>query len=198
MAAAGEYPSALHFYELHDEIGRAAGPVLASVTYRATCVPRREVVAVKVFDLEQDTAGVEHLTNEVNRWKELRHDNIVELHTTFNNDHHLYVVTQLHDMGSAIDVIRAGFPDGFGELDACAILREVLQGIEYLHKQGKMHRNLKAENIMLHSTGAVRIADFSLSQTLLEVEAAEGGATRRARRSPSSAPRRAPRTRAGR
>jgi serine/threonine protein kinase len=81
----------------------------------------------------------------------------------------LCIVTEWHDLGSALGVLRAsradGRAEGFGETDALVILKAALAALAYLHAQGKMHRNLKASNLLLHAaTGAVRISDFSLSQ----------------------------------
>ena len=62
--------------------------------------------------------------------------------------------------GSALDLMKAG---KFEESHIQIILREVLKGLEYLHHEMKLHRDIKAENVMFANGGNIRVVDFGFA-----------------------------------
>lgn len=97
------------------------------------------------------------------------HPNVVKYLTSFTADTNLYIVTELLEGGSVYDIMRYKYPNGLEDEDLLlAILKQVLQALQYFHSNGHIHRDIKASNILLDKEGVVRIADFGVSACLIE------------------------------
>ncbi|KAG5532115.1 hypothetical protein RHGRI_026658 [Rhododendron griersonianum] len=75
------------------------------------------------------------------------HPNVLKLHCLFVIDHNLWVIMPFMAGGSCLHILKAVHPDGFEEVVIATILREVLKGLEYVHHQGRIHRDVKAMQI---------------------------------------------------
>lgn len=84
-----------------------------------------------------------------NIWREVQtmvlvdHPNVLKSHCSFVEEHNLWVVMPFMSGGSCLHILKATHPNGFGEVVIATILREVLKGLEYLHGQGHIHRDVK-------------------------------------------------------
>jgi len=159
-------------YSLERLIGRGA---FAKV-YLATCPSKKlntiERVALKIMDLEQVTAEITEISKEVQMMRMCCHTNILCCHASFVNKSDLYLVMPLMEKGSCLHIMHAakqnGFGEGMSEEWLGYILLEVLRGLEYLHENGHIHRDIKAGNVLLDPSGRVALADFGVSSWLVQ------------------------------
>jgi len=91
---------------------------------------------------------------------------VVRFHCSFVFEETLWIVMDLQE-GSVRDVLKWKYPHGIDdETVLCTILYQALQGINFLHEQYMIHRDIKAGNILFNKEGQIKLADFGVSALL--------------------------------
>ena len=131
-------------YILGEKLGEGA---FAKVRI-ATQIHIKEKCAVKIFEkkLLEGSRDVERLKKEIKILKKLRHKNIIQLYDIMESKHNLYFVMEYCKNGELFDYIVK--KKRLKESEACIFFQQLINGVEYLHKQGIIHRDLKPENLL--------------------------------------------------
>jgi calcium/calmodulin-dependent protein kinase I len=153
-------------YEVGDEIGRGAFSVVKNGRDKRTS----EKVAIKFIEKKfVDKQDLVLLAREIDIMKKVHHPNILRLIQVFETEDVIALVMELVNGGELFyKIVEKG---NYSEEDAAKIVRQMIQGVEYLHEKGIAHRDLKPENLLCSSDDRpeyqpfrVVIADFGLSK----------------------------------
>ncbi|PUZ38263.1 hypothetical protein GQ55_9G182600 [Panicum hallii var. hallii] len=151
-------------YRLMEEVGYGAH----AVVYRAIFLPRNEVVAVKCLDLDQLNNNIDEIQREAQIMSLIDHPNVIRAYCSFVVEHSLWVIMPFMTEGSCLHLMKISYQDGFDEPVIGSILKETLKALEYLHRQGQIHRDVKAGNILIDSAGVVKLGDFGVSACMFD------------------------------
>ncbi|KAH8108481.1 ras guanine nucleotide exchange factor domain-containing protein [Phellopilus nigrolimitatus] len=102
---------------------------------------------------------------EVEIWRDLQHPHVSRLYGIVYFEDHIYSVSAWMENGSALDYINSREE----VINRLNILGDAASGMEYLHRRGVIHGDLRAANILIGNDGKACVADFGLSQVIEEV-----------------------------
>ncbi|KAK4525139.1 hypothetical protein GAYE_SCF08G3045 [Galdieria yellowstonensis] len=145
-------------YELKEKIGQGSFGEVYKAVEKAT----GKLVAIKLIDLEDAKGDIEEFRREIRILSQLNNPYIVEYYNSFLSDSFLWMVMEYLEGGSIKELIAATGP--LSEDAAAVCLREILFALSYFHREGRLHRDIKAANILLSSEGHVKLADFGVSE----------------------------------
>ncbi|CAK9173651.1 unnamed protein product [Ilex paraguariensis] len=138
-----------------------------------------ELLAVKEVSIagncaskEKTQAHIWELEEEVKLLKNLSHPNIVRYLGTAREEESLNILLEFVPGGSISSLL--GKFGSFPESVIRMYTKQLLLGLEYLHKNGIMHRDIKGANILVDNKGCIRLADFGASKKVVELATITG------------------------
>lgn len=125
-------------------------------------IPTGREVAIKIIDKTQlNPSSLQKLYREVRIMKILNHPNIVKLFEVIETEKTLYLVMEYASGGEVFDYLVAH--GRMKEKEARAKFRQIVSAVQYCHQKHIVHRDLKAENLLLDADMNIKIADFGFS-----------------------------------
>nr|XP_019596070.1 PREDICTED: cyclin-dependent kinase 10 isoform X4 [Rhinolophus sinicus] len=135
------------------------------IVYRARDTQTDEIVALKKvrMDKEKDGVPVSSL-REITLLLRLRHPNIVELKEVVVGNHLESIFLVMGYCEQDLASLLENMPAPFSEAQVKCIVLQVLRGLQYLHQNFIIHRDLKVSNLLMTDKGCVKTADFGLAR----------------------------------
>ncbi|KAK2646947.1 hypothetical protein Ddye_022142 [Dipteronia dyeriana] len=138
-----------------------------------------ELLAVKQVSIaansasrEKTQAHIRELEEEVKLLKNLKHPNIVRYLGTAREDESLNILLEFVPGGSISSLL--GKFGSFPESVIRMYTKQLLLGLDYLHMNGIMHRDIKGANILVDNKGCIKLADFGASKKVVELATING------------------------
>ena len=155
---AEDRPFTLGRYKLEKRLGGVMG-----IVFKGIDTQTNQAVAIKVLpkSLAQDASFVERFKREVRATSSLSHPNIISVWDSGVINSTFYLAMEYVEGETLIK--RLHRENVLSEKEALSIGLGVARALEHAHAQGVLHRDVKPENIMISSTGQVKLADLGLA-----------------------------------
>jgi len=153
--------------------GEVIGHGATAVVYKGMDQDTGQLVAIKEINLHDDSSD-QHQKKDVALDKEaqilqrLQHPNIVGYLGVAMQNSYMYIYQEWVPGGSVASIIRA-FGGALSPNVAAAYARHVATGLEYLHTNGIIHRDLKSANVLVTELGVAKLSDFGTSLIMLGI-----------------------------
>ncbi|ESO00628.1 hypothetical protein HELRODRAFT_131017, partial [Helobdella robusta] len=151
-------PYRVGYYHMEKTIGKGNFAVVKLATHITT----KSKVAIKIIQKTRlDDECVRKILQEINIMKMLKHPHIIRLYQVMQTEKLIYLVTEYASGGEIFDHIVAH--GRMNEKEARKKFKQIVSAVSYCHKMNVVHRDLKAENLLLDSGLNVKVADFGFS-----------------------------------
>eukprot|EP00698_Gefionella_okellyi_P015722 TRINITY_DN4453_c0_g1_i1.p1 TRINITY_DN4453_c0_g1~~TRINITY_DN4453_c0_g1_i1.p1 ORF type:complete len:419 (-),score=70.10 TRINITY_DN4453_c0_g1_i1:116-1372(-) len=133
--------------------------------WKAVDTRTQDILAVKIINLEEAEDCWEDIRREVSVLVQCDNPHVARYYGSFVKDRELWILFEYLAGGSLRELLTSnGGP--LDEAVIAVVMREVLEGLVYLHDQSRVHRDIKAANLLLSASGEVKLAEFGVSGQL--------------------------------
>ncbi|PGH00703.1 STE/STE20/YSK protein kinase [Helicocarpus griseus UAMH5409] len=150
-------------YQMLEELGSGS----FGTVYKAIEKETGEIVAIKHIDLESSEDDIQEIQQEISVLATCASPYVTQYRRSFLRGYKLWIVMEYLGGGSCLDLLKPGV---FNEAHIAIICQQLLLGLDYLHEEGKIHRDVKAANVLLSQTGKVKLADFGVAAQLTNIK----------------------------
>eukprot|EP01117_Protostelium_nocturnum_P007591 TRINITY_DN271_c0_g1_i1.p1 TRINITY_DN271_c0_g1~~TRINITY_DN271_c0_g1_i1.p1 ORF type:complete len:630 (+),score=205.34 TRINITY_DN271_c0_g1_i1:185-2074(+) len=150
-----EGPDPQRQLEMLERLGKGS----FGAVYKAKHTPTGSFIAVKKMLVED----LEECLSEIEIMKECSCPQVVDYFGHFMKDEHLWIIMEYCGLGALGDVMALSKRKTLVETEIASILRHMLLGLEYMHSLGKIHRDIKPDNVLLNEKGECKLADFGVA-----------------------------------
>jgi len=149
-------------YELTEKIGQGG----FGYVYKAVDNMTGATVACKLINLDDASDELEDVQQEISVMSNCNCSQLTKYFTSFLSGSQLWIVMEYLEGGSLSDLLVDSGP--LDEPTIAYVMRELLTALAYLHGERKIHRDVKAGNILVSAGGGVKLADFGVTGQLTE------------------------------
>ncbi|XP_071969747.1 protein kinase C delta type-like [Engystomops pustulosus] len=148
-------PRGLSHFNIHQELARGG----FGIVYLASTIEKKTMVAIKAIAKRKQNASL--LTEKSVLLRSSGKPYLCQVYSGFQNDIYGFLAMEYLPGGDLEEVLEDEGPLDVKTTVLCTA--EILCGIQHLHKLGVIHRDIKAENVLIDRRGHIRICDFGLA-----------------------------------
>ncbi|XP_071000924.1 serine/threonine-protein kinase SIK1-like [Oncorhynchus clarkii lewisi] len=156
-------PVQVGFYEIIRTLGKGNFAVVKLACHKVT----KTQVAIKIIDKKRlEPSDLKKIYREVEVMKLLNHPHIIKLYQVMETKDMLYMVMEYARNGEMFDYLLSS--GRLSESEARRKFCQILSAVDYCHSNHIVHRDLKAENLLLDSNMDIKVADFGFGNFFSE------------------------------
>eukprot|EP00178_Gracilaria_changii_P023257 TRINITY_DN70582_c0_g1_i1.p1 TRINITY_DN70582_c0_g1~~TRINITY_DN70582_c0_g1_i1.p1 ORF type:complete len:474 (-),score=72.72 TRINITY_DN70582_c0_g1_i1:1046-2467(-) len=120
-----------------------------------------KIVALKLVDLEKMDEEIDVIQREIEVMRQISNPYVVQYYSSLMEGSTLWIVMEYMSAGSLKELIDKIGP--LPEEAVATVMKALCRGLDYVHRGSKLHRDIKAANILLNDNGEVKLADFGVA-----------------------------------
>lgn len=155
-------PNPTDRFDLTEKIGQGG----FGYVYKAVDNETGATVACKLINLDDASDELESVQQEISVMSNCDCQQLTKYFTSFLSGSQLWIVMEYLEGGSLSDLLADSGP--LDEPSIAYVMHELLTALAYLHGERKIHRDVKAGNILVSASGRVKLADFGVTGQLTE------------------------------